>query len=362
MHETSLRIPAEELKVFVARVFERLGTPRDQADMIADVLVASDLRGIDSHGVARLGRYVGGIRKGYIEPQTNITVVRETPATALLDGANGMGQVVGSEAMRLCIEKARSIGAAFVSVRNTNHFGIAGYYAMMALPHDMIGISLTNARPLVVPTFGSESVLGTNPIAVAVPSGQERPFVLDMATSVVPMGKVEVYSRKKQPLPLGWAVGEKAETETDPATALKPTRLLPLGGFRETGGHKGYGLSVVVDILSGVLSGANYTALMGGPAGLKAVGHFFGALRIDAFHPVEGFKAMMDEMIRTLKSPAKGRGHDRIYIHGEIEFETEEERRRDGIPLHPEVWAYIDELSKELGLAPPQSLGAPEDT
>ncbi len=216
----AMRVDAQALKRFVAGVFEGLGVPPEDAEITADVLVEADLRGINSHGVARLPRYVKGLREGLIEPQAEVKVVRETPATALLDGGNGLGQVVGVRAMERCIRKAEEVGAAFVSVRNSNHYGIAGYYAMMALPHDMIGVSLTNSRPLVVPTFGKRAMLGTNPISVAVPTKDERPFVLDMATSIVPMGKVEVAHRKGEPLPLGWAVDGEGRPTTDAATVL----------------------------------------------------------------------------------------------------------------------------------------------
>jgi len=347
------RVYAEELKRFVGEVFVHLDVPEDEAHIVADVLVAADLRGVDSHGVARLKRYVKGIRGGLILPWTHTTIVQETPTTALLDGGNGMGQVVGKRAMTLCIEKAQRVGAAFVSVRNSNHYGIAGYYAMMALPYDMIGISLTNARPLVVPTYGCKPILGTNPIAIAVPAGQERPFVLDMATSIIAHGKTEVAERQGEPLPPNVAVDAQGRPTRDAAWVRQHGGLLPLGGLRETGGHKGYGLSVAVDILSGVLSGANFSALITGEPGLKSVGHFFGALRIDAFRPVDEFKAMMDEMIRTLKESDKAAGHDRIYIHGEIEYEMEEERRSKGIPLDPRVLAYMREIAAELGLNPP---------
>jgi len=350
MRDRSSRVDAQALKDFMVRVFDSLGVPPDDAEITADVLVEADLRGIDSHGVARLQRYVSRLREGLIEPKAEVKVVHETPATALLDGGNGLGQVVGVWAMERCIRKAEAVGAAFVSVCNSNHYGIAGYYAMMALPHDMIGLSLTNSRPLVVPTFGKQAMLGTNPISVAVPTKEERPFVLDMATSIVPMGKVEVANRRGEPLPPGWAVDGEGRPTTDAATVLAEGGLLPLGGTRELGGHKGYGLSAMVDILCGVLSGAGYGAAISRVPGVSKVGHFFAAMRIDGFRPVDEFKAMMDEMIRELKGSAKAEGQDRIYIHGEIEFEMEEERRREGIPLHPKVVASLRQIGQELGV------------
>lgn len=345
MEEAWARIDSEALHEFVVQVFEKLNVPSEDAETAANVLVQSDLRGVDSHGVARLGRYyVSGLQMGIINPRPEIKVVKETPATALIDGGSGLGMVVGIKAMNYCIRKAKRSGAAFVSVRNSNHFSIAAYYAMMALAHDMIGISLTQANPSVVPTYGRQPMYGTNPISVAVPANEERPFVLDMATSVVARGKLDVAARKKRPIPLGLGLDKEGNPTTDPLVVLDSRALMPLGGMAETAGYKGYGLGLVVDILSGVLSGW-------GPGitvkGLK-VGHFFGALRVDGFRPVDEFKAMMDDMIRSIKASPKAPGHDRIYIHGEIEFEAEEERRKHGIPLHPEVIDSLREIAKDL--------------
>ncbi|MCD6554052.1 MAG: Ldh family oxidoreductase, partial [Anaerolineae bacterium] len=212
---------AEPLKDFCTRVFEKLGVPRDDAEVTSDVLVLANLRGIDSHGVARLRRYVNGLRDGVMVARPEIQVVRETPATALIDAGAGLGQPVSYRAMQKAIEKALEVGAGFVTVRNSNHYGIAGYYAMMALEHDCIGISMTNAAVLVVPTFGRDAMLGTNPISVAAPAGQERPFVLDMATSTVPQGKLEVYHRLEKPIPLGWATDETGTPTTDAGRVLE---------------------------------------------------------------------------------------------------------------------------------------------
>lgn len=350
--ETIPRIDAERLRAFVERVFERLGVPLEDARTTADVLIQADLRGVDSHGVARLQWYTTGLQNGSMEPKPQIRVVHETPVTATVHGGNGLGQVVGTWAMQRCVEKARNLGVGFATVRNSNHFGIAGYYAMRALPHQMIGISLTNSRPHVVPTFGRQVLLGTNPIAVAVPAGEERPFVLDMATSGIPLGKVEVASRKEVPLPPGLAVDSQGRPTTNPNDMLEGGGLLPLGGTRESGGHKGYGLAALVDILSGVLSGPAFGAavLFPGTGEPALVGHFFGALRVDAFRSVNEFKADMDKMIRELKESPKAEGHDRIYVHGEIEYETEIERRRNGIPLHPKVLKTIREIGRSLGV------------
>ncbi|MBU0705281.1 MAG: Ldh family oxidoreductase, partial [Chloroflexi bacterium] len=263
--ETVPRIQAEPLKDFSTQVFQKLGIPEEDARITADVLVAADLRGVDSHGVARLRRYVNGLRDGMMLARPEVEVMTETPVTALIDAGGGLGQPVSYRAMEQAIQKARDYGAGFVTVRNSNHYGIAGYYAMMALEHDCIGISMTNAAVLVVPTFGRDSMLGTNPIAVAAPAGEERPFVLDMATSTVPRGKLEVYNRLEKPIPSGWATDETGAPTDDAGRVLENFKqrasggLLPLGGAGELlSGHKGYGLSLWVDIFCAVLSGAAY--------------------------------------------------------------------------------------------------------
>ena len=358
--EQPTRISADRLRRFCTDIFIKLGVPQEDAWVTADVLVEANLRGVDSHGVARLRRYVDGLRNGVMVARPNVRVVQETAATALVDGGGGLGQPVSARAMKMALEKAASHGAGFVTVRNSNHYGIAGYYAMMALPQDMIGISMTNSDVLVVPTFGRNAMLGTNPISVAAPAGEERAFVLDMATSTVPRGKLEVYDRLGRKMPLGWATDEKGLATTDPTLVLQNMAgrrgggLLPLGGEGETlGGHKGYGLALLVDVLAGVLSGAAYadTIYPRSPDGrpLPAnVGHFFGALRVDAFRPLEQFRQDMDDLIRRLKNSPKAEGQSRIYIHGEKEFEAAEERGKSGIPLDPKTVGALRSLSGEL--------------
>jgi len=269
---------------------------------------------------------------------------------------------VAYRAMDRAIKKALDLGVGFVSVRNSNHYGIAGYYAMMALEHDCIGISMTNAGVLVAPTFGRNAVLGTNPISVAAPAAEERPFVLDMATSIVPRGKLEVYHRLGKSIPLGWALDETGTPTTDTERVLENFKdkkrggggLLPLGGAGELlGGHKGYGLSLMVDVLSGVLSGAAYANLVypkddAGTPLPSNIGHFFGAWRIDAFRPAEEFKATMDDLQRRLKAAPKAKGQDRIYIQGEKEYEAEARHSREGIPLSPKVAADLRALGGAL--------------
>ncbi len=360
--DAGVRVMAEPLKAFCVRVFEKLDVPTEDGQVAADNLVAADLRGISSHGVARLRRYVKGLQDGVMLARPEVSLVHETPATALLDGGDGLGQPVSKWAMQLAIEKAGKVGAGFVTVRNSNHYGIAGYYAMMALEHDMIGMSMTNSAVLVVPTFGRNAMLGTNPISIAAPAGEERPFVLDMATSTVPRGKLEVYNRMEKPLPLGWATDETGEPTADAARVLgnflklAGGGLLPLGGAGELfGGHKGYGLSLMVDILSGVLPGAGYANNIylkdeSGKSRPANVGHFFGALRVDGFRPVEEFKATMDDIIRRLKTTPKAVGQERIYIHGEKEYEMAEERLVNGVVLHPKVVADLKAMAEEFGV------------
>ena len=349
-----VRVNYEALTEYVTEIFVQLGVDRADALTTADVLVQADLRGVESHGVQRLGRYVGRIKKGLIDPRQKATVVNETPATALVDGGNALGQPVGKLGMELCLRKAEEVGGAFVAVRNSNHYGIAGYYAMMALPHQMIGISFTNSRPLAVPTYGREVIIGTNPMSIAVPAENELPFVLDMATSVVPVGKIEVAARKGLSIPLGWAVDKSGQPATDPAAVLNGGGVLPLGGTPEFSGYKGYGLAVIVDILCGILSGAAFGALVDakkdGKDGPANVGHFFAALRVDAFRPLGDFKSAMDAMLHGLKASAKAEGESRIFVAGEKEFEREREYRSNGIPLYYRVADEIRQIGEDLGV------------
>jgi L-2-hydroxycarboxylate dehydrogenase (NAD+) len=359
------RIEPSALRAFVANLLRQVNVPDGEAEITADVLVAADLRGIDSHGVARTRRYVQGLRDGVMKARPDIRVVHQTAVTALVDGDGGLGQVVGVKAMNLAVEKAMQSGAGFVAVRNSNHYGIAGYYSMMALERDLIGISMTNSAPLVVPTFGKDAVLGTNPLSVAVPTGRERPVVLDMATSVVTRGKLEESERHGEPLLKGWATDSSGLDTTKPDEVLRNLKerlgggILPLGGAgEELGGHKGYGLALLVDILCGVLSGAGYAGSVyardesGHPLPAN-IGHFFGALRIDAFRPLAGLRDSMDDLIRILRNSAKAEGQDRIFIHGEKEWEAADERKRLGIPLHPKVVRDLRALAEELGVEGP---------
>jgi L-2-hydroxycarboxylate dehydrogenase (NAD+) len=264
--------------------------------------------------------------------------------------------------MNLAIKKAKRSGVGFVTVRNSNHYGIAGYYSMMAIKNNLIGISMTNSAPLAVPTFGKDMMIGTNPISVVAPASKERPYVLDMATTVVPRGKLEVLNRLGKPLPLGWAVDEKGVPTTDTARVLDNMTkaagggVLPLGGAgEELSGHKGYGMSTMVDLFSGVLSGSDFgpwvkTTKKDGSKGFINVGHFFGAIKIENFVPLRKFKATMDEMITGLKGSNKAAGEKRIFIHGEKEFEKYNMHKKQGVPLQEKVVAALKGLSQELDI------------
>jgi LDH2 family malate/lactate/ureidoglycolate dehydrogenase len=365
MVESDELFDAEKLRLFCTEVLERLEVPHEDAKITADVLVAADLRGIDSHGVARMSRYVSGIQQGMMRPRAKPRVIHETSSTATIDGDAGLGQPISHRAMQLAIKKAREHSLGFVAVRNSNHFGIAGYYALMALNEDMIGICTTNSEVLVVPTFARNAMLGTNPIAIAIPSGKQCPFVLDMSTSTVTRGKLEVYARLEKQIPLNWATDEKGVATDDPQRVLQNIAkrsgggLLPLGGaLEESGGHKGYGMALAVEIFSAVLSGALYANRVypkneqGKPLP-SGIGHFFGAIRIDAFRPEDEFKSDMDDLIRRLKDAPKADGAERIYIHGEKETEETERRLKNGIPLNPKVAEELRSIARQLGIGGP---------
>ena len=343
----------DDLRDYVVRFFMKYSVPEHDARIAADILVTADLRGVDSHGVIRLDTYYGSrLRKGLIKANPDVKTLRETATTLALDGDSGLGQVVGFSAMQACIEKAREVGVGMVTVRNSNHYGIAGYYAMMALEHDMIGISYTNSQPLVAPTYGRTPLIGTNPIAVAVPAGNQRPYVLDMATSIVPIGRVTVYQKAGKEIPEGWGIDKDGQVTRDPNAVLKGGALMPLGGTDIMRGYKGYGLGLLVDIFSGVLSGASTGAAVGHPnENIPAdVGHYFAAISVDAFRPVIDFKAHMDRLIGELKDAPKAVGQERIYIHGEKEFELAERYRKEGVPLMVEVVESLKATGNEVGL------------
>lgn len=346
---------ANNLLQFMTEYFVFFGVPAEDARVAAEILLAADLRGVDSHGIIRLYSYYGcRLKAGMVNPLTPLSVTRQTLTTTAFDAGNGLGLVAGQRAMQHCIAKAQDCGAAVVTVRNSNHYGIAGYYAMMALEHDMIGLSFTNSQALVAPTYGSAAMLGTNPIAVAVPTGRNRPFVLDMATSIVPIGRITVYEKSGQPIPAGWGIDHDGRVVTDPHAVLDGGALMPLGGTDILRGYKGYGLALVVDILCGVLAGADFSNQVGKPDNMTRnanVGHCFAAIKIDAFRDIVEFKNDMDHLLNLLKNSPKAIDQDRIYIHGEKEFERAEKYQADGIPLLEPVVKMLKQEAAEVGLS-----------
>jgi len=324
------------LRDFSIRVLRKANVSTEDATIAADVLLSADLRGIESHGMIRLFPfYYHRLTNGMINPSPRLQTINETATSLALDADNGLGMPTGYRAMQHCISKAKENGIGLVTVRNSNHYGIAGYYAMMAFQHIMIGISLTNASSLVAPTYGRTGMLGTNPIAVAAPSGTERPYVLDMATSIVPIGKITVFERAGLSIPSGWGVDNQGQVTTDPAMVAHGGALLPLGGTPDMRGYKGYGLSLFVDILCGILSGSTYgiTDRLNPDKAIRKTGHCFMALQVNAFRPLADYQHDMDALIHQLKSAPKAAGHDRIYIHGEKEFERAERNLREGVPI-----------------------------
>lgn len=346
-----MRVDHRILTDFVVGILQKLGVPKQDAEITSQNLVKADLRGIESHGVARLKRYADGLKNGVVKTSPNIRILQESPVTALMDGDFGLGQVISCRAMTLAIEKAKKNYVGLVGVRNSNHFGIAGYYGLMALEQDTIGFVMTNTRPLVAPTFARSKTIGTNPICVAVPTA-DRGFVLDMATSVAPIGKMEVARRLGEKVPIGWGIDADGNLTDDPNNITKGA-LLPLGGLGELlGGHKGYGLAAVTDILCGVLTGANWGTAVGetqGPVPAN-VGHFFGAINPEAFMPLPEFKSQMSQFIMSIKSSQKLPGCEEIYIAGEKSAYTEEVRKKIGVALDLETIKMLKQLSSETGV------------
>lgn len=355
MANDTVLFPYLQLRQLAYDVFVAIGCTPQHASTAADTLLSADLRGVDSHGVARLSGYVRLWQAKRVNTIPNIRIIHESPSTAVIDGDSGLGLVVAPYAMQVAIEKAKVAGTGWVSVCNSNHYGIAGHHAMQALRHDMIGISMTNASPLVAPTFSTERLLGTNPIAVAVPGGEEPAFVADLATTTAANGKLEILQRKNEQAPEGWIQDAQGHTSKDPSATKQGGALLPLGGDREHGSHKGYALGAVVDIFSALLSGANYgpwvppfVAFLPVAPDLpgKGIGHFFGAMRIDAFRPAADFKQHMDQWIRRFRSAKTVEGYERVLIPGDPEREMEAIRLEQGIPLLP---AVVNDLKEVAG-------------
>lgn len=355
-----LTLSYNELWQFAYSIFKKINCSDDQARLATEVLLSADLRGIDSHGIARLSGYVRLWEVNRINSSPNIKIVHETPSTAVVDGDGGLGLVVAPKAMEIAIQKANQVGTGWVAVKNSNHFGIAGYHAMMALKHDMIGMSMTNASPLVAPTFSVERLLGTNPICVAIPAGEQPAFVADFATTTAANGKLEILQRKNQEAPEGWIQKKDGSISTNPNELKDGGALLPLGGDREHGSHKGFCLGAWVDIFSAVLSGANYgpwvppfvsfLAPPADPVG-DGIGHFFGAMRVDAFRPADDFKKHMDNWITRFRSAKTIGGVSHLVIPGDPERESERERMIHGVTLNPKVVEDLRELGVKFGVS-----------
>lgn len=357
MNET--RFSPAALEAFCRAVFQRHGVPDEDAALASAVLAAADLRGIDSHGVARLRTYHDMLTLGRINPRPRLSIVRETMSTATVDGDNGLGLVVGPKANEIAIDKAELAGSGWVAVRNTNHYGIAAYYPLRALERGMIGWSMTNTTKLVAPLHGAERMLGTNPIAIAFPGGAEPAVVIDLATSAVAYGKVEIARRAGEPIPRGWAIDARGEHTDAPDGMIAGGALLPLGSFAEMGGHKGYCLGAMVDLLCGVLPGANWGPFAP-PFALrqeiparsvgKGIGHFFGAMRIDGFLDPEEFRRQVDDWVRTFRATKPQPGTGGVRIPGDPEREAERERRARGIPLVAAVIEDLRAVARDTGV------------
>lgn len=347
------------LKEYCRSVFEKMGCSAADAADITEVLLAAELHGLGSHGMLRVKDIYELWKSGRINVRPDVRVVYESPSTAAVDGDGAVGIVAAKYSMQVAIKKAETCGTGWVATKNSNHFGIAGYYAMMAVEHDMTGIAMTNANPLVAPTFSASKLLGTNPIAVAIPTGKQPVFVADFATTPIARGKLAILGKQGQSVPLGLVQDKDGRPSTDPDILLEGGAILPLGGDYEHGSHKGYCLGALVDIFSAVFSGANfgpfvppqvaYLPLLEKSVG-EGLGHFFGAMRIDAFRPAAEFKAKMDEWIETFRAAKPAAGHDRVLIPGDPEREKEACIRKEGIRLIPAVVNDLSEIAGDLGV------------
>ena len=345
--EDAVRIRADDLRDTTASIFAKLNVPPDDARLAADVLVTADLRGVESHGVSNMLReYVAGYNQGQVNSNPRWRIVRESLATANVDSDAGLGIIVAPKVMEIAIKKAKNTGVGMVTISNGRHLGMASYHAMLALKHDMIGICMTGCPPIVLPTFGAEPRIGTNPIALAAPAREEPPFVFDAANSVVAGNKIRIARRLGTLLSPGWIGDDQGNPIMETIEAPQTYNILPLGSTREGGSHKGYGLACVVDILSGILSGTGFGMVPGRPN----FSHFVGAYNIDAFTDVDGFKDLMDDFIRSLKSTPPAPGHERVLVAGQPEWETQEDRLVNGIPLHKEVIQWFQDVCSEMDI------------
>jgi len=351
----------ETLENFMVDTFKGIGVPEGEAKICAEVLISADKRGIDSHGIGRLKPiYYDRIKKGIQLPMTNFEVVKEGPTTAVVDGHNGMGHVIAKKSMEIAIKKAKEFGMGMVAVRNSTHYGIAGFYPLMAIKEGMIGITGTNARPSIAPTFGVENMLGTNPMTFGIPSDEEFPFFLDCATSISQRGKIEAYDRAEKEVPAGWVIDRNGKTRTDTHQILSDLKtgkaaLVPLGGIGDkTAGYKGYGYATVVEILSSALSNANFMKMLSGIKDGKPcpilLGHFFIAINISAFIDLKIFKKITGDILRSLRNSQKAPGEERIYTAGEKEYLIWLERKDKGAPINKNLQKQMLIIQEELGL------------
>ena len=361
MDENIIWVGFDVMERFMIDVFKGLGVPEEDAKVCADVLITADKRGIDSHGIGRLKTiYYDRIKAGIQSPVTNFEIVKEGITTAVVDGHNGMGHLISRKSMDLAIEKAKRYGMGMVAVRNSTHYGIAGYYAMMAIEAGMIGITGSNARPSVAPTFGVENMLGTNPLTFGIPTDEAFPFVLDCATSLTQRGKIELYDRANKEIPEGWVIDNSGRVRTDTHQILKgltegTVALTPLGGIgEETAGYKGYGYATVVEILSAALQDGSYLKMLSGVEDGKKVpyplGHFFIAINVSHFIDLESFKKTTGNILRIIRGSKKMPGYSRIYTAGEKENLAWLERKEKGVPLNSKLQKQILQMQKELGL------------
>jgi len=362
MSSAKVYLPVDLACQFMIEALVRMGVPRDEAKITSDILITSDLWGVESHGIGHLKMYHYRVKVGHQRATTDLKIVKDTPTTAVADGGNGMGQVVGFRMMKLAIEKARQYGIGAVAVRNSSHFGVAGYYARMAVEEGMAGMCFTNARPATAPTFGVMPLLGTNPIAFAVPTDEPFPFLYDAATTIAARGKVEVRERAGKPTPAGWVVNEDGSMATDSAQILqdlkgKKAALLTLGGLGELmGGHKGYGLATSVEILCAAFQGGAFLSALtdldasGKPQPLR-LGHFLMAMDIEHFVPLQEFKKATGDLLRELRASKKIPGADRIYTAGEKEYYNAQRVQAQGIEVSPGLQRDLKSLQQELGLS-----------
>ena len=353
--EKSISIAIKKLLKFTSKIFQHLGVCEEDADITADILVCADRRGIHSHGVARLPRYIEDIEQGRASTTYSPDIVHQTPISMVIDANRGMGHIAGYRSMEKAIEMADSSGIGMIAVRNSNHFGIAGYYSMMALEHDMVGFTICNTSPMVVPTYSRDALIGTNPISIAFPAKKHRAIVIDMATSTVPRGRLENYAREGKTIPTTWAVDTEGKPVSDPELVLKTLKerlgggLLPLGGSEViNGGHKGYCLALAVEVMSGLMAGGPFSTNIGRSRDSNDISFFFSAMRIDRFRDADEFKDDIDYLIDTIKRADKVEGEDTIYIPGEIEF-LNEERNSIMVEISPEIYTIVRNLGDRFG-------------